>query len=153
MIKKTVTGEEPVSVVQAKEHLRVDYDSHDTYIGELIMAARGAIEKYLGVSIVESEVEVDISPWPPHRLPYGPVKEISSYKVDGTEATPPSDEVIKTGDRIEATYTTGYTDVPPEIKHAIKVLVKKWYDSEEISTAVPHEIKMMIEPHNRNLFI
>ena len=56
---------EPVSVSEAKAHLRVDTDDDDTYIGTLITAARQWAETYLDRSLVYTqwEMKLDMFPW------------------------------------------------------------------------------------------
>ena len=44
---------EPVSLAEAKQHLRVDYDDDDALIATQIAAARGWIEKELNISMVQ----------------------------------------------------------------------------------------------------
>jgi len=56
---------EPVSVSEAKAHLRVDTADDDTYIGTLITAARQWAETYLDRSLVYTqwEMKLDMFPW------------------------------------------------------------------------------------------
>ena len=56
---------EPVSVSEAKAHLRVDIDDDDTYIGTLITAARQWAEAYLDRSLIYTqwEMKLDMFPW------------------------------------------------------------------------------------------
>ena len=56
---------EPVSVSEAKAHLRVDTDDDDTYIGTLITAARQWAETYLDRSLIYTqwEMKLDMFPW------------------------------------------------------------------------------------------
>ena len=56
---------EPVSVSEAKAHLRVDTDDDDTYIETLITAARQWAETYLDRSLVYTqwEMKLDLFPW------------------------------------------------------------------------------------------
>ncbi len=56
---------EPVSVSEAKAHLRVDIDDDDAYIGTLITAARQWAETYLDRSLVYTQwqMKLDMFPW------------------------------------------------------------------------------------------
>lgn len=56
---------EPVSVSEAKAHLRVDIDDDDAYIGTLITAARQWAEAYLDRSLVYTQwqMKLDMFPW------------------------------------------------------------------------------------------
>jgi len=56
---------EPVSVSDAKAHLRVDIDDDDAYIGTLITAARQWAETYLDRSLVYTQwqMKLDMFPW------------------------------------------------------------------------------------------
>jgi len=57
---------EPVSLDQAKLHLRVDYDDDDDYITALIIAARQFVEKITHRAIFNRKMllQLDYFPWP-----------------------------------------------------------------------------------------
>lgn len=57
---------EPVSLVLAKQHLRVDFNQDDTYISALITAARQYVEKYTNRAIFNRSMllTLDYFPWP-----------------------------------------------------------------------------------------
>lgn len=57
---------EPVSLDQAKQHLRVDYDDDDGYIAALIIAARQLVEKITHRAIFNRKMllTLDYFPWP-----------------------------------------------------------------------------------------
>jgi len=56
---------EPVTLAQAKQHLRVDFDDDDDYILALITAARQYVEKYINRSIYPRKMRLtmDSFPW------------------------------------------------------------------------------------------
>lgn len=57
---------EPVSLLLAKQHLRVDWDQDDTYIAALITAARQYVEKVTNRAIFNRQMllTLDYFPWP-----------------------------------------------------------------------------------------
>jgi uncharacterized phiE125 gp8 family phage protein len=55
---------EPVSLAEAKQHLRVDTADDDTYIGSLIKAAREWVEEYLDRSLVYTQWQVKADLFP-----------------------------------------------------------------------------------------
>jgi len=63
--RATEPAVEPVSVSEAKAHLRVDTSDDDTYIGTLITAARQWAETYLDRSLVYTQwqMKLDMFPW------------------------------------------------------------------------------------------
>lgn len=74
---------EPVTSSEAKTHLRVEYTYDDTYISNLITAARQRCEMYAGLSIPTQTRLLELDSFPsdddtPIILPYGPVASISS---------------------------------------------------------------------------
>jgi uncharacterized phiE125 gp8 family phage protein len=94
----TPPGSEPVSLTEAKAHLRVLHTAEDTLIGTLITAARQRAEAYLGRALITQTRELTLDRWPTalmdgHEdivLPGGLVTSVTSVKytnTDGTEAT------------------------------------------------------------------
>jgi uncharacterized phiE125 gp8 family phage protein len=75
---------EPVTVNEAKTHLRVTSTADDTYITTLIKVARQLCEKYAGLSFITQTRQIKLDFFPgcnlPVEIPYGP---IISFSGDG----------------------------------------------------------------------
>lgn len=83
MIFKLVTQPvaEPVSLAEAKTHLRVDVADDDTYIGTLISGARLACEQVSRRAFVTQEWELSLESWPETnyiQLPRPPLASVTS---------------------------------------------------------------------------
>ena len=61
---ETAPAVEPVSVSEAKAHLRVDISDDDAYIGALITAARRYCEEYLDRALVSQQLTVRMDTFP-----------------------------------------------------------------------------------------
>lgn len=100
---------EPVSLAEAKAHLRISDD--DPYVSSLdayIKAARQAVEKYLSASIVNTTRTYVLDAFPASQivLPHGPVTGITSITyIDTAGAT----QTLTSADVIRATYP--YKDI------------------------------------------
>ncbi|WP_116652871.1 head-tail connector protein [Pelagibacterium sediminicola] len=158
-------AQEPVSLVQAKAHLRVDDDAEDGLIESLITAARVHIEGVTGRALLEQSWRLVRDDWPANgivMLPVGPVQsldEIRTYDEHGephiidTEGAlldghgiPP--RVVLPGNRpsirerlgVEIDYTAGYgkapEDVPADLIQALLTLVAYWYENRDAVLAV-----------------
>jgi uncharacterized phiE125 gp8 family phage protein len=80
-------AETPVSLSEAKAHLRVDFSEDDTLIGSLIAAAVSHLDGYSGVlsrALVTQTWRADFMRWPESdrilRLPLAPVASVTSVK-------------------------------------------------------------------------
>lgn len=153
----TPPTEEPVSLVEAKAHLREDSSDHDAEIGMLIAAARTHVEDITGRywALQTLETTFDAFPLCAINLP-GPVISIDSlvyldsnrdeqtidsatYTVDAkgrvslaAGASWPSTAWDLNAVRVQ--FTVGYEDpaeVPAPIKAAILLLVGHWYANKE----------------------
>lgn len=124
-IKLTDVGSEPVDAAEFKEHARITED--DDYIAGLLTAARQSIEKYCGISIVDKEVVLHVkNVTNDYELPYGPVKSITTavdtedeaieYETGGIDYKTISSE----HSFMNIAYTTGFDEVPGDLKLAIK---------------------------------
>lgn len=149
---------EPVSLEEAKAHLRVDGADDDALLGRLITAARRAAEQLTGRAFITQtwDLYLDVAPSFALKLPRPPLQsaivttygdddqavvfDASSYLVD--TVCDPGRLVPKTnwptGLRVangfQVRFVAGYgaaADVPDDIKQGILLLVGHLYENRE----------------------
>ena len=129
---------EPVSIAEAKEHLRLSADNFDeeAIIMRLIKTARLQCERYTALSLINRTVKVVlINGLGGIKLPYGPVKVIASVKDFDTLLLltdyQSANGIVKTyfEDSLEFEYTAGFTVIPDDIKTAILMQVDWLYNN------------------------
>lgn len=81
-------GAEPVSLEEAKAHLRVDGATDDAYVEALIGAARAHIENVTNRAVVQTQYRLDLPGWPACgviTLPRPPLQAVTAiqYVDDG----------------------------------------------------------------------
>ncbi|OJX04581.1 MAG: hypothetical protein BGO72_21450 [Burkholderiales bacterium 70-64] len=155
---------EPVTLEEAKLHLRVEHDAEDTLISSLISAARGQCEHLLERAIARQTLMLAIDEFPADgiRLPWPPIVTIDSLAyvdVDGIEQTmPPAGYYLDEAQepcwllpaygsswpsaRIEAnavrvTYQAGYAECPAEIKGWLLLTIGTLYATRESASDRP----------------
>lgn len=69
---------EPVTLDEAKLHLRVDGDAEDTLITALIGAARDYCERFTGAALAAQELELTIDSTDQIFLPLAPLDEVAT---------------------------------------------------------------------------
>ncbi len=82
---------EPISVAEAKAHLRIDGDSEDVLLGSLILTSRLHIEAALGLALIAQGWRLVLDRWPKGgelRIPLRPIAAVSEIRVLDTEGTP-----------------------------------------------------------------
>jgi len=163
MLLKVVTppAEEPVSLAEAKTHLRIDpdMDEDDAYIEALISAAREYAEGRQRRSIARKTYELTLEAFESRTvLPLPPAVSVESMKVknrDGSETTIASTDYSLLSDDFRAfvqsrpgfsyaaplyevypvsiRYVAGYdaASVPIKTKQAILLIVGHWYENRE----------------------
>jgi uncharacterized phiE125 gp8 family phage protein len=75
---------EPVSLAEAKAHLRVDGSSEDTLIGSLIITSRLHVEAALGLALITQAWSYFIDTWPSGselKLPLRPVESVTAVRL------------------------------------------------------------------------
>ena len=148
---------EPVSLAEAKEHLRVGHESEDELIAGLIRTARQEVERATGTALISQSWRLVLDDWPGEDtvlLRRDPVREILSitifdadgagsvlapghYQLDGFSAPArlflrkrPAPGLELNG--IEIDFLAGFgeagTDVPDLLKRAILMLAAHWYE-------------------------
>ena len=172
---KTAPTVEPISLDEAKRHLRIDIDEtdHDDYLQDLIVVARHQVEMITWRKLFTQTWYAYLSGWP-HRnyieLPFGNLQSVTPEVIDGVsgikyidadgdEYAWTSDEYIVGTDYqhgritladgytwpnetlypsnpIEIVFVCGYllvTDVPPQIKQAMKMIMSELFENRETS--------------------
>lgn len=75
---------EPVTLAEAKTHLRIDHDTEDAYIASLIVTSRLQIEAALGLALVTQSWRYTIDAWPTSgtlELPMRPGQSIEAIEI------------------------------------------------------------------------
>ena len=158
----TEPATEPITLVEAKAHLRVDFSDEDDYIDTLIVSARRYCEAYCNRVFITQTWRQNLSEWVnPIQLKVNPVISVTSLKYyDTNEAQQTitdntnnyqkdlNSDVARIYDGLVNTFPAigssinpieiitvcGYgaaSDVPDDIKHAIKFMVSYFYENRE----------------------
>lgn len=147
---------EPVSLPDAKKHVRAEYHTDDdAYIGGLIAAARDHVERYTGTFVAQREVVAKCDCFADFaHVPVSPANSVVVTYLDtvGVEQTLAdtvyelrnddlrTEIVLKygqnwpatqPGSRITATMGAGYEQVPPALKHALLLWIGDAYEVRE----------------------
>ena len=81
---------EPITLAEAKAHLRVDSSGEDSLIQSLIMASRLHIEAALDLALITQSWRHQRDVWPPSRvliLPLRPVQSVTAVTLHDDDAT------------------------------------------------------------------
>jgi uncharacterized phiE125 gp8 family phage protein len=84
LVMTVAPAAEPISLSEAKAHLRVDADDEDALIASLIVAARLLVERTLGLALVTQSWSYYLDAWPDRgciTLPLLPVQAVSAVNV------------------------------------------------------------------------
>lgn len=94
---------EPVTVSEAKAHLRLDGSAEDLLIASLIVTSRLHVEAALGLALIRQGWRLTLDRWPDDgvlRFPLRPIRSITEIVVraaDGTPAVVPSETYLLDG--------------------------------------------------------
>jgi len=142
-------AQEPVSLADAKAHLRVDAGDDDALITRLITAARSELERGLGRALISQSYTYYLDAWPGGfavTLPVAPVQTIdqariyalddsfailppASYLLDGLGSPPrlirrgtlPWPVPLRPGNGIAIDFTCGHGAQPADVPAALRV--------------------------------
>lgn len=152
----TPAAAEPVSLAEAKAHVRVDHSDDDTLLGVVIAAARAHIEKYCGQRFAGQTLTAKCDDFADFaRLEDGPINSITSVvyldengdsqtlstdvyelRVDGIEAAivlkyNQTWPVIRLGSQITVVMAAGHASAPADVKAAMLLLIGHLYEHRE----------------------
>jgi len=162
----TAVTTEPVTLVEAKAHLRVDVADDDTLITEQIGVAREFAEHYTGRALAPQTLELALDAFPSRSIALQgvPVTSITSIKykdAEGVEQTVsaadyslndygitasvelaagtewPVTQVASNA--VKVRYVAGYTAAPKAVKAAMLLLVGHLYENRQEATSLKVE--------------
>ena len=148
---------EPVTIVEAKTHLRVEHDGEDELIGLLIRAAREEVEAQTGLALLAQGWRLTLDAWPRdgvvliRKHPVTEISEVTVYGPGGDPETLPGSAwhfdprsrparlalsdtsmALRRLNGIEIDFIAGFgesgPDVPDSLRRAVLLLVAHWYE-------------------------
>jgi len=151
----TPPATEPVSVGEAKTHLRVETDAEDGYISTLIRVARTHAESYTRRALINQTLQLTLDSFPCDgviRIPRNPVSAISSvgYVDEQGDAQTVSSSLYRLDETsIVARLTPSYGETWPTtqlITKAVTVTFVAGYGSSDADVPEPirHAILLMV---------
>jgi len=162
---------EPVSLTEAKLHLRVDGNDENTLVTALIAAARQEAESYTRRALVTQTWRYTCDRLAATvTLPHQPLQSVTSIAIDGVTLAASNYEVDTSTGRVKPlsgyaaegiggiaiTYVAGYgaaSDVPQALRQAMLLMIGHWYEHREavitgpIATELPLAARALLAPY------
>lgn len=142
---------EPVSLSEAKAHLRVTHSDDDTYISTLINSARSIVEQFCGLALLQQSWSVFRDDWPTQgifNLPLAPIISITDlliYGEDDVAATlDPAHYFLDGASKPCRLVLRGGRSVPTPGRRANGIELKLVAGFGAAATAVPNQIKQAL---------
>lgn len=169
---------EPVSLDEAKAHLRVDGDAEDDLLSALIAAARAAVETETRRVLIAQKWRAVLDEVPTGRiaLPVAPILSVeaartvnaggaatllapASYSLEEADGTFGLNAAPSNAVRVEVDFTAGYgatgAAVPQPLRQAIRMLVTHWFEHRSAVTLgdaampTPAGYRELLAPYRR----
>jgi uncharacterized phiE125 gp8 family phage protein len=155
LTRQTPPAVEPVTLSEAKAHLRVDTTTDDAYIGSLITAAREWCEQYLDRTLVHTQWVMRFDRFPPDgthdiELPRPPMASAGTATAvaltftfeNGTTSTYSTASYRVDRDGVPGTVKTLYGQTwPPHLQDDNAISVTWWAGYGSSGTSVPAAIR------------
>lgn len=145
---------EPVSLAEAKSHLRVDITTDDAYIAALITAAREYCETYLDETLLHTQYVMRLDGFPVEiELPKPPMASSGTYtavSITYTMDNGSTTELATTAYRVDRESTPGVIRYPysgswPPHLHDFNAVTVRWWAGKGASgSSVPQRVRNAI---------
>lgn len=161
----TAPEENPVSLIEAKAHLREIDDDNDTLIGTMVSAATKYAEKFLGRALIDQTWELNLDEFPTDedelaiKIPLPPLIEVESIKYDdasGVEQTL-SDTLYLVDNISQPGWVVPVSSWPAanDALNSVRIRFRAGYLNQSVSPAeenVPENLKAAILLHVGAMF-
>jgi uncharacterized phiE125 gp8 family phage protein len=147
-------AEEPVTVSEAKAHLRLDGSAEDILIASLIVTSRLHVEAALGLALITQGWRLTLDRWPEGgtvRFPLRPIQSITSVTVraaDGTPATVSAEDYLLDGQALSPRLVPrdGKWLAPGQATNGIAIEFDAGIgdDAEDIPQPIRHAILLLV---------
>ncbi len=164
---------EPVTLTEAKDHLRITDAAEDAFIAGALAAAVRSVEARGGLALMSQgwRLTLDAPPAETLILPITPVQTIDAVTVSGALVDPSAYETaagapgrlraaapwpapLRAIGDVAIDFTAGYatlSDVPGPLKHAVLMLTAHFYENRESAGearvyTVPRSVDALIAP-------
>jgi len=152
LVMTAAPAAEPISLAEAKAHLRIDADDEDQLLTSLIVAARSLVERALALALVTESWSLYLDSWPRSgaiALPIAPVQAVAAVRIYDPDDTPtdvssgtyavdvlsdPARLVLSSGaaqlmparrlNGFEVAFTAGYGDEAGDVPEPIRQALK-----------------------------
>ena len=84
LVMTAAPAAEPISLAEAKAHLRIDADDEDELLSSLIVTARRFVERTMARALITQDWSLYLDAWPRNGtlvLPIAPVQEVTAVRV------------------------------------------------------------------------
>ena len=146
---------EPISVAEAKAHLRIDADDEDALIASLIVTATTFVEKALARALITQDWSLYLDAWPRDgtiALPLAPVQEVTAVRVyDSGDMPTDVDEESYSVDTVSeparlALSASGMQLLPARLLNAYEVAFTTGYgdEADDVPEPIRHALKLLV---------
>ncbi len=150
---------EPVSVSEAKAHLRIDGSAEDILVASLIVTSRLHVEAALGLALITQGWKLTLDAWPAAdgarrgevRFPLRPIQTVTSVTVraaDGTPAVVPNTEYLLDGQALHPRLIprAGRWPAPGQPANGIEIAFAAGIgeDAEDVPQPIRHAILLLV---------
>jgi uncharacterized phiE125 gp8 family phage protein len=155
LVMTAAPAAEPISLAEAKAHLRIDADDEDALLASLITAARSFIERTLSLALVSESWSLYLDGWPRSGtivLPLHPVQAVTAVRVYAPDDTPTvvdsqSYDVDALSEPGRLVLSAGAAQLTPaRLLNAFEVAFTAGYgdEAEDVPEPIRHALKLLV---------
>ncbi len=153
----TKPATEPVSLTEAKAHIREDSTDSDAYISLLITAAREWGESFTRRAFIDQTWDLFLDRFPFNNqcieIPLGTLKSVTTVQYnqssDGVLTTMPASDYIVDPNRPKGRIALAFDSIWPDTRHQINAVVIRFVAGfggsvDDVPGEIKHGIKLMV---------